>query len=155
MNRLLQLSILGATALVTSSAIAGVTFFEGENYAGRQITADRALENFPSVGFNDRARSAVIEGNAWQVCMDVNFGGGCTVLAPGRYPTLGEWSGRISSTRPVGSQPVASAAAAGAVTFFGNRNYGGRQFTINQPLPNLAGTRTNDRAESAIVEGGA
>jgi hypothetical protein len=157
MNRLLRLSIFGATALAASSAMAGVTFFEGENYAGRQITADRALENFPSVGFNDRARSAVIEGNAWQVCMDINFGGGCTVLAPGRYPNLGDWSGRISSTRPVGG-PMAAAPAApvgGAVTFFGNRNYGGRQFTINQPLPNLAGTRANDRAESAIVEGGA
>jgi hypothetical protein len=89
--------------------------------------------------------------------MDINFGGGCTVLAPGRYPNLGDWSGRISSTRPVGG-PMAAAPAApvgGAVTFFGNRNYGGRQFTINQPLPNLAGTRANDRAESAIVEGGA
>ncbi|MBS0338827.1 MAG: beta/gamma crystallin family protein [Proteobacteria bacterium] len=157
MNPLVRLSIFGATALAASSAMAGVTFFENENYAGRQITADRALQNFPSVGFNDRARSAVVEGDSWQVCMDVNFNGGCTVLAPGRYPSLGEWSGRISSTRPVGTPTAAApadSAAGGAVTFFGNRNFGGRQFTINQPLPNLAGTRANDRAESAIVEGG-
>ncbi len=156
MNPLLRLSIFGATALATSTAMAGVTFFENENYAGRHITADRALQNFPSVGFNDRARSAVVEGDPWQICMDVNFGGGCTVLAPGRYPSLGEWSGRISSTRPVGAPTAAvPAAAGGAVTFFGNRNFGGRQFTINQPLPSLAGTHANDRAESAIVEGGA
>jgi len=156
MNKLLRLSIVGATALAASTAMAGVTFFENENYAGRQITADRALQNFPSVGFNDRARSAVVEGDSWQICMDVNFNGGCTVLAPGRYPSLGEWSGRISSTRPVAAQAAAvPAAAGGTVTFFGNRNFNGRQFTLNQPLPNLAGTRANDRAESAIVEGGA
>jgi hypothetical protein len=155
MNPLVRISIFGATALAASTAMAGVTFFENENYAGRQVTADRALQNFPSVGFNDRARSAVVEGDSWQVCMDVNFNGGCTVLAPGRYPSLGEWSGRISSTRPVGTPTAAAPAAAGAVTFFGNRNFGGRQFTINQPLPNLAGTRADDRAESAIVEGGA
>jgi hypothetical protein len=156
MNRLLRLSVICASALAASTAMAGVTFYEAENFGGLQFRADRTMDNFPAVGFNDRARSAIVEGEAWEICADIGFNGGCTVLAPGRYPTLGGWSTRISSTRPVAVAAAAvPAGAGGAVTFFGNKNFGGRQFTLNQPIPNLAGTRTNDRAESAIIEGGA
>ena len=41
---------------------------------------------FPRLDFNDRARSAIIEGGPWEVCVGTNFDNDCTVLAPGRYP---------------------------------------------------------------------
>jgi hypothetical protein len=41
--------------------------------------------------FNDRARSAIIDGGPWEVCVGTNFHNGCTVLASGRYPSLGKW----------------------------------------------------------------
>jgi hypothetical protein len=41
--------------------------------------------------FNDRAWSAIIDGGPWEVCAGTNFHNGCTVLASGRYPTLGKW----------------------------------------------------------------
>ncbi len=157
MNRLLQLSVLATTALAASTAMAGVTFFEAENFGGRQVTAERALANFPSVGFNDRAKSAIVEGGAWEVCVDIDYSGGCTTLAPGRYPSLGPWSNLISSTRPL-AVPVAAAQPAvstsGGVTFYGNKDFRGRRFTIDQPVDDFSGTRANDRAESVVVEGG-
>lgn len=158
MNRLLQLSVLATTALAATTAMAGITFFEAENFGGRQVTAERALANFPSVNFNDRAKSAIVEGGAWEVCVDINYSGGCTTLAPGRYPSLGAWTNLISSTRPL-AVPVAAAQPAastsGGVTFYGNKDFRGRRFTIDQSVDSFEGTRANDRAESAVVEGGA
>ena len=40
------------------------------------------------------------------------------------------------------------------VTFYEGDNFGGRRFAVEQPLPNFGAIRFNDRAQSAIVEGG-
>jgi hypothetical protein len=101
MNRLIKYSVLGITTLAASTAMAGVTFFEAENFAGRQFTTERTADNFVTVGFNDRAKSAIVEGGSWEVCVDVSFNGGCTILKPGRYPTLGVLGAQISSARPM------------------------------------------------------
>jgi hypothetical protein len=42
----------------------------------------------------------------------------------------------------------------GGVIFYEHDNFGGRQFSINEVVPNFVGSRFNDRAQSAIVEGG-
>src|SRR5271170_5297543 len=103
MNRLLRHFILGIVVFASGTAIGNVTFFETENFGGRQITVDRTLQDFSAVGFNDRAQSAIVDGDSWELCADQNFGGGCTVLTPGRYPSLGGLSGRVSSARPFGT----------------------------------------------------
>ena len=153
MNRPLQHFIFGIAALVASTAMAEVTFFESENYGGRQILVDRSLPSFRTMDFNDRARSAIVEGGAWEVCVGTNFGDGCTVLPPGRYPTLGEWSKTISSARPAGAGPEAGMPA-GGITFYESENFGGRQIAANRSLPNFRALDFNDRARSAVVEGG-
>ena len=111
MNRFTRNMIFGAIACAAGPAMAGATFFETDNFGGRQFTTDRGVSNFGSVGLNDRARSVIVEGGAWEVCIDNNFGGGCTLLAPGRYPNLGAWSNKISSARSV-TEPVAAAQPA-------------------------------------------
>ena len=145
--------ILGVTAFTASAAMADVTFFETDNFGGRQFTVDRPVPNFGAMGFNDRAQSAIVDGGPWEVCGDYNFGGGCSILAPGRYPTLGGLSGRVSSARPVGTSPVAVLPPSGSITFYETENFGGRQITADRPLVNFAAVGFNDRAQSAMVEG--
>jgi Beta/Gamma crystallin len=164
MKQILRHFLLAITVFAAGSAMADITFFDGENFGGRQLMLDRVTPNFAPLGFNDRAESAIVDGRSWEVCVDANFGGGCTVLPPGRYPNLGGMSGRISSARPVGGPPVAmpppvpmppsGMPPSGAIIFYDSDNFSGRQFSINQPVGNFAGSRYNDRARSAIVEGG-
>lgn len=113
MNRLTRNMIVGAIACAAGPAMAGATFFESENFGGRQFAMDRMVANFGTIGMNERARSVIVEGESWEMCVDNNFGGGCTVLAPGRYPSLGGWSNRISSARALSPPAVPSAAAVG------------------------------------------
>ena len=159
MNSLYRHLFLAIAALAATSASAEVTFFDTQNFGGRQFRMDRPMPNFGNTGINDRSQSVIVEGEPWEVCVDANFAGGCTILAPGRYPTLGGWADRISSARPVGV-PVAALPhtptpmQSGAITFYEARDFGGRQFAINQTLPNFQSTGMNDRAVSAVVEGG-
>jgi len=78
-----------------------VTFYENEGFQGRSFTADQAVQDFSRTGFNDRASSAVVLGQRWEVCNNSRFGGDCMVLNPGRYPSLAAMgiNDRISSVR--------------------------------------------------------
>ena len=155
-----------AVAPPPSRAGSGITFYANENFDGREVAADRSLANFGSVGYNDRPQSAIVEGGAWEICADRNFGGGCAVLAPGRYPSLGDWSRRVSSARPLGSGPpvgatapagssAVAAAPRGAITLYSSEDFGGREVTADSSLSDLGTRSFNDRPQSAIVEGGA
>lgn len=101
MNSLVRRTVIAISTLVAGTAEAGITFYENENFTGRTLHTDRAAENFVNRGFNDRARSAIVEGSGWEVCVDINYMGGCTLLKPGRYPSLRSLASQISSTRPV------------------------------------------------------
>jgi hypothetical protein len=164
MNRLLRPIILAITALSASAAMADVTFFENDNFGGRQFTVGQYAPNFRDSGFNDRAQSAIVSGGSWELCVDRDFGGGCTVLAPGRYPTLGSWSSRISSARLVAQAPVAAAPIyeprrdrprdrASAILFSGP-NMSGRQIVLGGDGNNDLSGQFNDRASSLVVERG-
>lgn len=83
--------------------VAQVVFYEGEGFQGRSFTTEQQVGNFERVGFNDRASSAVVFGDRWEVCEDARFSGRCAVLRPGRYPSLAAMglNNRISSVRDV------------------------------------------------------
>ena len=101
MNSVLK-GALTLTALTFSTlAAAQVTFYERENFQGRSFTAQGAVESFSGSGFNDRASSAIIDRDSWEVCEDSRFGGRCVVLRPGRYSSLSAMGldNRISSVR--------------------------------------------------------
>ena len=167
MNQLIKHVVLGVAMFAGSSAMAGITFYESENFGGRQIRGNESMPNFRTLDFNDRARSAIIEGGPWEVCVGTNFDNDCMVMAPGSYPTLGKWSHKISSARPatspqaylqpqVNAQPQAVVSPPrGQVTFYESDNFGGRHFATQQPLDKFEGTRGRDGPQSAIVEGGA
>jgi uncharacterized protein YcfJ len=78
-----------------------IDLYEDEGYRGRSYSSRVAVEDFRTQGFNDRASSAVVTGERWEVCEDVRFGGRCVVLRQGQYPSLGAMglNDRISSMR--------------------------------------------------------
>lgn len=82
---------------------AQVTFFEREGFSGRSFATENPVMNLQRAGFNDRASSAVVVGERWEVCNDVRFRGACVVLRPGRYPSLAAMglNDRISSVRSI------------------------------------------------------
>ena len=90
---------VGAMAL---PAWAQITFYEHEGFLGRAVSSNRAVQDFRSIGFNDRASSAVVEGGRWEVCDNTQFGGSCVVLRPGNYSSLSGMglNDRVSSSRP-------------------------------------------------------
>jgi uncharacterized protein YcfJ len=104
MNPILRntLALIGV-ALATQAA-GQVTFYEHEGFAGRSFTTNEPVRNFERYGFNDRASSAVVSRNPWEVCEDARFTGRCVVLRRGNYPSLVAMSlnDRVSSARVVG-----------------------------------------------------
>jgi hypothetical protein len=61
-----------------------VTTLKYEGFEGRSFNTEEQINNFRRFGFNDRASSAVVERDWWEVCEDALFGGCCAVLRPGR-----------------------------------------------------------------------
>jgi len=99
-------------AQAVPAAASQVMFYENEGFTGRTFTADSAVADFRRFGFNDRASSAVVRGERWEVCEDVGYGGHCIVLRPGQYASLSAMgmNDRISSVRTVASNaPVEDA----------------------------------------------
>ena len=103
MNAILKTALAAAGLAIATQAAAQVTFYEGERFEGRSFTAEKEIRNLERYGFNDRASSAVVVGDRWEVCEDVRFGGRCVVLRPGRYPSLAAMglNDRVSSVRTV------------------------------------------------------
>jgi uncharacterized protein YcfJ len=97
--------LISAVAATVASASAEIIFYENDNFQGRTFRTERQITNFENWGFNDRASSAVVLNNRWEVCQDAKFGGQCIILRPGRYSNLSAMglNDRISSTRMVGS----------------------------------------------------
>ena len=159
MKRLLRYFVFGTAAFAAGAAMADVTFFETENFGGRQFTINQPVANFADSRVNDRVQSAIVDGGAWEICVDAEFRGDCRIFGPGRYPNLGGLGGRVSSARP-SQEPRAEprdrmrGQASGGITFYETEDFGGRRFRINQPVANFARSRLNDRAQSAIVDGG-
>jgi uncharacterized protein YcfJ len=97
-------ALLGITMLATGvHAAAQVTFHENENFQGRTFTSQQRVPNLQRSGFNDRASSAIVVGQRWQACEDVQMRGRCMVLRPGQYPSLQAMglNDRITSVRPL------------------------------------------------------
>lgn len=82
---------------------AQIVFYEREGFQGQSFTTEQKVYNFQRFGFNDRASSAIVVGDRWEVCEDTRFNGRCVVLRPGRYPSLAAMglNDRVSSVRIV------------------------------------------------------
>lgn len=100
-------------AVGTSGVVNGATIFTNPNFGGQAYTLRGAMPNLVPSGLNDKISSIQIpDGEAWEVCQDVDYGGGCQVVTGSisDFRSMG-WNDRISSLRPVR----------------GNNNYGFRR----------------------------
>lgn len=143
-----------------------VQLFDSVGFGGRSFPINGVVTNFSDVGFNDRAQSMIVHDGTWQVCENADFRGACINFGPGRYPSLAQFGGRISSIRPIAgggsADPVAPPWGTGPGWGTGTRailyegpNLTGRTFVINNEVAtNLANTGFNDRAASMRVEAG-
>ena len=118
------------------------------------------MTNFAHNGFNDRVNSAVVHDGRWEICVDADFRGSCSVLAPGAYPNLGAYAGRISSVRPIEERYSGNRSddrgrnREARATLYEGPNLSGRAFPLNDIVRNLGTTGFNDRASSLRVESG-
>ncbi len=161
MKQTQKLLLIGILSMAAGTAAADrVTFYQDNNYGGRQFTADRPVSNLADSGFNDRVRSAVVHDGRWEICVDAEFGGGCGVLAPGAYPDLGAYAGRISSVRPIDERYSTNRPddrgrnREAHATLYEGPNLSGRSYLVNDTMRNLGTTGFNDRASSLRVESG-
>ena len=158
MKRILTPLLIGIISVAAGSAAAdSITFYQNDNFGGREVTADRPVANFARNG--DRFQSAVVHEGRWEICLDPNFNL-CAVLPPGAYPNLGAYAGRISSTRPINGQysnnrfDDRGRSREARATLYEAPNLSGRSYMVNDTMRNLGATGFNDRASSLRVESG-
>jgi hypothetical protein len=162
MPRLFKSTLAIGALVLANQVFAQVTFFERESFGGQSFTTDRRVSNFERFGFNDRASSALVTGERWEVCDDVRFEGRCVVLRPGRYKSLGAMglNDRISSVRPVDRDaqieswrfaplPIGEPQA----IFYEHESFTGRSFTANRKVEDFRRYGFNDLASSVVVLG--
>ncbi len=165
MKRVLKPLLIAITLAAAGSAAAdSITFYQDDNYRGRQFTADQSVANFGRNGFNDQVSSAVVHDGHWEICVDSEFRGSCGVLGPGAYPNLGAYAGRVSSVRPVDgrhadNRPDNRSDDRGRnrearATLYEGPNLSGRSYPLNDIMPNMGRTGFNDRASSLRVDRG-
>lgn len=131
-NRVSSVRAVGRNARIDNNryapvpVAAQVTFYEREGFRGQSFTTGKPVGNFERYGFNDRASSAVVLGDRWEVCEDARFSGRCVILPPGRYSSLAEMglSDRVSSARIMGSSFDDNRNAPAPVTVYDNRRRG-------------------------------
>jgi hypothetical protein len=83
-----------------------VTLFADTNFQGTSLVITEAVADLSQLGFNDKASSAIVEGETWTFYLDVNYQGMRADLSPGRYEDLGlkALNDSLSSLRSTGSQ---------------------------------------------------
>src|ERR1043166_599712 len=73
MKRILTPLLFGIVSAAAGSAAAdSITFYQDDNYRGRNFTGDQPVTNFASNGFNDRVHSAVVHEGRWEICVDAD-----------------------------------------------------------------------------------
>lgn len=77
-----------------------IELYSEPGFAGERFGARNDVTNLEG-RFNDRARSMIVYGGLWEVCVDADFRGSCAVYGPGEYPALLGFDSRISSMRRV------------------------------------------------------
>ena len=173
MNKLFKNALAVAAVAIAAHASAQVTFYQDDGFRGQSFTTDRDIRDLERFGFSDRASSAVVQSERWEVCEDIRFGGRCVVLRPGRYPSLSAMglNDRISSVRAIGRDerivdnryapaprvlpaPAPYVPGPGSqITFFEHDGFQGQAFTADRDTPDFSRFGFNDRASSVEVRG--
>ncbi len=110
MNNKLATAVALASLTFVGQAAAQLVVYDNDGFSGQSFTANQNVENLKRQGFNDRASSAIVTRDRWEVCDGIRFSGNCAVLRPGRYQSLSTvgLNDRISSVRIVQSDEQAN-----------------------------------------------
>ena len=105
MNSILRNALAASTMAIATQAAAQATFYEHPNFQGQSFTTEQTIGNLERYGFNNRASSARVRGDTWQVCDGAGFSGRCVELRPGDYTSLGAMglNDSVSSVRAASS----------------------------------------------------
>jgi uncharacterized protein YcfJ len=160
MTAILRHALALAGFAIATQAAAQITFYEHSSFRGQSFTTEHQVGNLERHGFNNRASSARVRGEPWEVCDTPGFSGRCVVLRPGDYPSLGAMglNDSVTSVRRESDKtaridpPVAPGPA--QVTLYGRENFQGRSMTIDRPIGDLERFDFGDRASSVVVQGG-
>lgn len=158
-----------AVAAITVHASAQITLYEHENFKGRPLVVDRPSHDLARFDFGNRASSAVVVGEPWEVCDQSDFRGRCILLRAGNYPAMDvlEMNDRLNSARPVGVRgnadgrfmppalpvPVPPMPTATQITLYEHENFQGRPFAADRSIGDLARVGFSNRASSVVVSG--
>jgi hypothetical protein len=159
MNAILRHTLALAGLAIATQAAAQITFYEHGNFRGESFVINQSVGNLQGVN-NNRASSAVVRGEAWEVCDGPGFSGRCVILQPGQYPSLGGqgMNDNVTSVRRESERtahvapPVAPGPA--QITLYGRENFQGRSVSADRPIGRLERLDFDDRASSAVVQGG-
>ena len=161
MKAITKTALVSVVLAAAAQASAQVTFFQEQDFQGRSFTTERRIDNFDRFGFNDRASSATVKSERWEICENARYSGRCVVLRPGQYPTLAAMglNDRISSARAIGrdqridERRYAPAPAPAQITFYENERFGGRSFKTDALVEDFRRNGFNDRVSSLVVTG--
>jgi hypothetical protein len=144
----------------------GITVYEHPDFRGDSVTFRYELPDLREHALNDRISSLEVDGNqAWEVCRDVNFGGGCRVFQGTIEDLRSEgWNDRISSMRAVTGRANNSRGWGWGNSRGNNNNRQSRLVLYDRPnfrgdARNVMNSATNlgtagDRTRSVQVYGG-
>ena len=148
----------------TFGGYAGITVYEHPDFRGDSVTFRNQVADLRQHGLNDRISSLEVDGSqAWEVCRDINFGGGCRVFQ-GTIENLGQagWNDRISSMRAVGFRGNNNSGLWGnrgnvnsrqsRLVLYERPNFRGDARDVLDSVTNLGSA--GDRARSVQVYGG-
>lgn len=76
----------------------GIVLYSRTGFGGRNVSLDGDMPDLRQIGFNDRASSLRVNWGVWEVCRDVNFGGGCARIDR-NVSNFGRRADQISSVR--------------------------------------------------------
>lgn len=163
---LIAMAALGGTASAQFGWNGGVRLYTSTNFRGQSVAIRGDTPSLVPLGINDRVESIQIpDGEAWEVCQDVDYGNQCQLLesSVADLRSMG-WGGRISSLRRVsgggyarnrryGGAVGTSGVINGAVVFT-DPNFGGQAMTLRGPVPNLVPSGMNDKISSIQIPDG-
>lgn len=154
---------LALTAITTHSS-AQITLYEHENFKGKPLVADRAINDLARADYSNRASSAVVVGEPWEVCDQSEYRGRCILLRAGNYPALDvvDMNDRANSLRPLGARgaadgrfvpPAPPVPQSTQITLYEHENFQGRPFAADRSIGDLGRVGFSNRASSAVVSG--
>ncbi len=166
---------LGGTASAQFGGRGGVTVYTDENFRGQSASLRGDTPSLVPLGLNDRVRSIRIpNGEAWEVCVDVDYGNQCQVLESS-VADLGSmgWGDRISSLRRVNGggyasrrydprvdpyyrddRAVGTAGVVAGATVFTDPNFRGQAVALRGAVSNLVPSGLNDKISSIEIPDG-